>query len=96
MHEMGVRMALGATGSGILQMVIREGLILTALGMILGSAGSLAISRQLQALMYGISSTDPFTYGLAIVVIPAAAIIGCWRPAARAAAANPVDAIRSE
>jgi putative ABC transport system permease protein len=96
MHEMGVRMALGATGPDILRMVMREGLMLTAAGMILGTAGALAVSRQLQTLIYGISSTDPLTYALAIVVIPSAAMLGCWRPAARAAAANPVDAIRSE
>jgi len=96
MHEMGVRMALGATGPDILRMVIREGLILTAAGMILGTAGALAVSRQLQSFVFGISSTDPLTYALAIIVIPSAAMVGCWRPAARAAAANPVDAIRSE
>jgi hypothetical protein len=75
---------------------LREGLILTAGGMILGVAGALAVSRQLRSFVFGISSTDPLTYALAIVVIPSAAMLGCWRPAARAAAANPVDAIRSE
>ena len=96
MHEMGVRMALGATDTDILRMVMREGLILTVAGMILGVAGALAVSRQLQSFVFGISSTDPLTYALAILVIPSAAMLGCWRPAARAAAANPVDAIRSE
>lgn len=96
MHEMGVRMALGATGSNILRMVMREGFILTIAGMFLGVAAALAVSRQLQSFVFGISSTDPLTYALATVVIPAAAMLGCWRPAARAAAANPVDAIRSE
>jgi ABC-type antimicrobial peptide transport system permease subunit len=96
MHEMGVRMALGANGSDILRMVIREGLTPTVAGMTLGVAGALAVSRQLQSFVFGISSTDPLTYALAIVVIPSAAMVGCWRPAARAAAANPVDAIRSE
>jgi putative ABC transport system permease protein len=96
MHEMGVRMALGATGSDVLRMVMREGLTLTAVGMMLGIAGALVVSRQLQSLIYGVSPTDPMTYALAVVVIPSAAIIGCWRPALRAAAVNPADAIRSE
>jgi putative ABC transport system permease protein len=76
--------------------VMREGLILTVAGMILGVAGALAISHQLQSFVFGISSTDPLTYALVAIVIPPAAMLGCWRPAARAAAANPVDAIRSE
>jgi putative ABC transport system permease protein len=96
MPEMGVRMALGATGSNILRMVMREGLLLTVAGMILGIAGALAVSHQLQSFVFGISATDPLTYALAVVVIPSAAMLACWRPAARAAAANPVDTIRSE
>jgi predicted permease len=96
MHEMGVRMALGATSADVARLVIREGLVLTALGMSLGVAGAVFVSRALQTLIYGISTIDPVSYGAAIAVIPAAALIGCWWPASRAAAANPVDAIRAE
>jgi predicted permease len=96
MNEMGVRMALGANGSDIVRLVMREGLTLTALGMALGIAVSLAVSSYLRSLIYGISERDPLTYAGAIAVILAAAVLGCWRPAAKAAAANPVDAIRAE
>jgi putative ABC transport system permease protein len=96
MHEMGVRMALGAKGSDLVLLVMREGLALTALGMALGLAGSLALSRLLQGLIYGVSATDPVSYAVAVAVIPAAAILGCWRPSRQAAAANPVDAMRAE
>jgi predicted permease len=96
MHEMGVRMALGANGRDVVRLVMREGLWLTAVGMTLGLAGSLAVSHYLRTLVYGISATDPLTYAVALATIPAAAILGCWRPAARAARANPVDAIRAE
>jgi putative ABC transport system permease protein len=96
MHEMGIRMALGATSADVVRLVMREGLALTAMGMAIGVAGALFVSRALQSLIYGISALDPVTYGAAIVVIPAAALIGCWWPASRAAAANPVDAIRAE
>jgi predicted permease len=96
MHEMGVRMALGARGSDVALLVMREGLALTALGMALGVAGALAASRVLQGLIYGVSAIDPVSYAVALAVIPAAAILGCWRPSAQAAAANPVDAIRAE
>ena len=95
-NEMAVRMALGAKASDVMLLVMREGLLLTAIGMALGLAGSLALSRYLQALIYGVSVTDPIAYGAALAVIPAAAILGCWRPAAKAAKANLVDAIRAD
>jgi putative ABC transport system permease protein len=96
MHEMGVRLALGANGRDLIRLVMREGLALTAIGMLLGLAGALFASRYLTALVYGISATDPATYALATAVIATAAILGCWRPATKAASANPVDAIRAE
>ncbi|HEV8148386.1 MAG TPA: ABC transporter permease [Bryobacteraceae bacterium] len=95
-HEMGVRMALGASASDVLRLVLREGLVLTAIGMALGLAGALAVSRSLQGLIYGISSVDPLTYAAALLVIAAAAILGCWRPARLAARSNPLDTIRTE
>ena len=96
MHEMGVRMALGARGSDVKRMILKEGLILTTIGMTLGIGGAFAVSREFSALTYGIQPVDPVSYGAAIVVIFAAALIGCWRPAWKAATANPVDAIRLE
>lgn len=95
MHEMGVRMALGATSADVLRLVMKEGLALTAGGVLLGVIGALAVSRALQSLIYGISAVDPVSYAVAIPVIALAAIFGCWRPAQRAASANPVDALRS-
>jgi putative ABC transport system permease protein len=64
--------------------------------MALGLAGALAVSRSLQGLIYGISSVDPLTYAAALLVIAAAAILGCWRPARLAARSNPLDTIRTE
>jgi putative ABC transport system permease protein len=96
MHEMGVRMALGASFSDVLRLVMGEGLVLTLGGMLLGAIAAFAGARYLRALIYGISYTDPLTYGVAAIVIAAAALIGCWWPASRAASANPVDAIRAE
>ncbi len=96
MHEMGVRMALGASSAEILRQVMREGMGLASAGILLGTAGALFVSRTLESLIYGISAIDPGTYAVAITVIAMAALLGCWRPAAKAASANPVDAIRSE
>jgi putative ABC transport system permease protein len=89
-------MALGASSSDVLRLVMREGLMLTAFGMLLGAVGALFVSRALQSLIYGISAIDPVSYGVAVAVIAMAALLGCWRPASQAASANPVDAIRSE
>jgi putative ABC transport system permease protein len=96
MNEMGVRIALGASAVDVMALVMREGLLLTAIGMALGLAGSFVVSRYLQSLIYEVSPIDPLTYAVALAVIPAAAILGCWWPAAKAAKANPVDAIRAE
>jgi predicted permease len=95
-HEMGVRMALGAKGSDVVLLVMREGLGLTALGMALGLISSLVVSRLLQGLIYGVSTVDPVTYAVAMTVVPLAAILGCWRPSWQAASANPMDAIRAD
>ncbi len=96
MHEMGVRMALGAAKADVMRLVLREGLILTALGMALGVAGSLLVSRALESLIYGVSTVDPATYAAALIVVPLAALLGCWRPALKATRANPLDALRAE
>lgn len=96
MHEMGVRMALGATSAEILRLVMREAMGLASLGILLGAAAAFFVSRTLRSLIYGISPIDPATYSLAIAVIAVAAFLGCWGPAAHAASANPVNALRSE
>jgi predicted permease len=93
-HEMGVRMALGASRRDVMRLVMREGLWLTAAGMALGLAGSVAVSQYLRTLVYGVSPMDPVTYLVTLTVIAVAAVAGCWRPAAKAANSNPVDAIR--
>jgi predicted permease len=96
MHEMGVRMALGAAKADVVRLVMREGLLLAVLGMAAGLAGSLLVSRALKSLIFGVSNFDPLTYAAALIVVPAAVLLGCWRPAAKAAGANPLDAIRAD
>lgn len=94
--EMGIRMALGAGTRDVLRLVLREGLGLALAGVVLGTAGALAAARWLGALVYGVSPRDPLSYGLAMLLLPAAALLGCWRPAWRAAAANPAETIREQ
>jgi putative ABC transport system permease protein len=94
--EMGIRMALGASTRDVLSLVLREGLALAAAGVLLGAAGALAAAHWLGALVYGVSARDPLSYALALALPPGAALLGCWRPAWRAAAANPAEIIREE
>jgi putative ABC transport system permease protein len=96
MPEMGIRMAVGARASEVLRLVLGEGLWLAGLGVLLGVVGAMAISQWLGTVLYGVSARDPLSYGLALVLLPSAAILGCWRPARRAAAANPAETIRGE
>ncbi len=94
--EMGIRMALGASGGDVLRLVLREGLTLAAAGLLLGAAGAMVAARLLKALLYNISPFDPLSYGFALLLLPLAALLGCWRPAWRAAASSPAEVIREE
>jgi predicted permease len=94
--EMGIRMALGAAAGDVLQLVLREGLALATVGVLLGIACAQIAARSLAALLYGVSASDPLSYILALVLLPAAALLGCWRPAWRAASADPTEIIRGE
>jgi putative ABC transport system permease protein len=94
--EMGVRMAMGAGGRDLLRLVLREGFALAAAGVLLGIGVSLVAARWLATLVFGVGPRDPLSYGLALLLLPAAALLGCWRPARRAAGANPAEIIREE
>jgi ABC-type antimicrobial peptide transport system permease subunit len=94
--EMGIRMALGAAGRDIMRLILGEGAILAAIGLILGASAALVSARWLGTLLYGVSPRDPLSYIVALLLLPAAAILGCWRPALRAASANPADIIRDQ
>ena len=95
-REMGIRIALGANRRNVIGLVMREGMTLTMIGLLLGFMGAAAGSRWLASLMYGVSSVDPLAYSIALLLLIAAAALGCLGPALRAAGANPVDAIRAE
>lgn len=94
--EIGIRMALGADARDILRMVLHEGFALAATGLLLGAVSAMVMARWLGTLLYGVGPLDPVSYGLALLMLPAAALLGCWRPARRASAANPTEVIRQE
>jgi len=94
--EMGIRMAVGASARDVLRLILQEGFVLAAAGMAFGTAAAMLAAHWLGSLLYGVSATDPLSYSLALLLLPAAALLGCWRPARRAAAANPAEIIREE
>jgi predicted permease len=94
--EFGVRMALGAPRTGLLWMVLRESLLLLAIGVALGIPVSLAASRAIKAGLFGVDSADPFTLIAAVLMMSAALLIGSYIPARRATKIDPMAALRYE
>ena len=92
-REIGTRLALGATGSDILWLVMRDGVLVAALGAGIGLACGLAAARSLSALLYGTSAADPLTLGLAVLVLLAVAALACYLPARRATQVDPVKTL---
>ena len=95
-QELGVRMALGAAPASLLGLVLRQGLRLTAIGILLGAAGAMAVTRLLGGLLYGTAPTDPLTFILAALVLAVVATLATWIPARRATGVSPLAALRSE
>jgi len=93
-HEIGIRMALGAQQGQVVRRVLRHGLTLTLSGIAIGTLGSLAMSRGLVSVLHEISPRDPITFVAVAVILAAVALLGSWLPAQRAAAVDPVVALR--
>ncbi|HKW74416.1 MAG TPA: ABC transporter permease [Terriglobales bacterium] len=95
-HEMGVRMALGASARDVLRLVMLRGTKLIAVGALAGIVGALIFSRLLASLLYGVSSYDPATFGLVAAVLVTVAVAACYIPARRATKVDPMIALRYE
>lgn len=95
-HEFGVRVALGATPVQIVRLVVGEGLRLAALGLALGLAGAAVLARWLEAALFGVTAGDALTFGGAIAVLGAIALLACYLPARLAARVSAAAALRGE
>jgi len=95
-HEIGVRMALGAQRTDVLGMVIRQGMVTTVGGVIVGVLGAVAATRLLSSLLYGVEATDPMTFATVSLVLVGIAVLASYIPARRAARVDPLIALRSE
>jgi putative ABC transport system permease protein len=95
-REIGIRMALGAGRRAVLRLMLRQGLILTCLGVALGLLAALLLTRLLQTLLHGVSATDPLTFCAVALSLAGVALLACYLPARRATKVDPLTALRHD
>jgi putative ABC transport system permease protein len=95
-NEIGLRMALGASPRDVLRLVLRQGLLLAAIGIAIGLACSVAMTRLLASMLFGVKATDPLTYGAVVVLLASVAMLASYVPARRAMRVDPIVALRYE
>jgi ABC-type antimicrobial peptide transport system permease subunit len=95
-REFGIRLALGAKGTTLLRMVLRQAGVLITLGALIGVAGALALTRFLRAVLYGVTTTDPLTFASVILLVVAVALVASMSPARRAMGLDPATVLRRD
>jgi ABC-type lipoprotein release transport system permease subunit len=95
-REIGIRLALGAQRSELKWMFVRSALVVTAIGVAIGVASAAGLMQLMKSLLFGISPLDPFTYLSVLLMLAVSAALASYLPARRAAAVDPVDALRAE
>jgi putative ABC transport system permease protein len=95
-QEFGVRVALGAVTGNVVRLVLGLGVRTVFIGVAIGIAGSLALTRIVESLLFGVTATDPLTFGGVTFILVASALLACYIPARRATRVDPVVALRHE
>ena len=95
-HEIALRMALGATPGRVVGLVVREGMILAAIGLGLGLVGAYFVGRAMQSMLFGVQPLDVLAFVSVGLVLMAAALLACYLPARRAASIHPMQVLRTE
>jgi putative ABC transport system permease protein len=95
-HEIGVRMALGADSWRVLSLIVRQGMTTVVIGVAIGVASALTLSHWIHELLFGVTATDPLTFGAVVATLLVVATIACYVPAWRATRVDPTTALRSD
>jgi putative ABC transport system permease protein len=95
-HEIGIRMALGASARDVLKMVVGQGMLLVLIGLGCGLLGAFAVTRVMSSMLFGVSTTDPLTFMVISLLLALVAFLACYIPARRATRVDPMTALRYE
>ena len=95
-REMGIRIALGAASSSVTKLVVRQALLLTGLGVVVGLAAAASTTRLLESFLFGVTSADPSAFAAGVAILGGVAVVASYLPARRATRVDPVQALRAD